>query len=89
MCTLYMNLFLIPFCCQIQEYTEHHFKKDGINIWTKHMVTKVEKNFMTVKNLTNGEISDVPYGTCVWSTGLAPQELIKKIMKKIPGRTNR
>ena len=53
------------------------------------MVTKVEKNFVTVKDITKNEIHDVPFGTCVWSTGIAPQELTKKVMKKIPGQTNR
>lgn len=53
------------------------------------MVTKVEKNVVTVKDITKNEIRDVPFGTCVWSTGIAPQELTKKVMKKIPGQTNR
>ena len=53
------------------------------------MVTKVEKNCVTVKRMETNEIINVPFGTCVWSTGIAPQELTKKIMKKIPGQTNR
>ncbi|XP_028392983.1 external alternative NAD(P)H-ubiquinone oxidoreductase B1, mitochondrial-like [Dendronephthya gigantea] len=73
----------------IKEYTTNHFKKDGINIWTKHMVTKVERNCVTVKKMETNEVINVPFGTCVWSTGIAPQELTKKIMKKIPGQTNR
>lgn len=53
------------------------------------MVTKVEKNCVTVKKIETNELFDVPFGTCVWSTGIAPQELTKKIMKKIDGQTNR
>ena len=53
------------------------------------MVTKVEKNCVTVKKIETKEIFEVPFGTCVWSTGIAPQQLTRKIMTKIPEQTNR
>jgi NADH dehydrogenase FAD-containing subunit len=53
------------------------------------MVTKVEKNCVTVKRMETNQLIKVPFGTCVWSTGIAPQNLTKKIMTKIPGQTNR
>lgn len=30
------------------------------------------------------KITRVPYGMCVWSTGVAPRDLTRKLIEKIP-----
>ncbi|KAG6910222.1 hypothetical protein DXG01_012357 [Tephrocybe rancida] len=57
-------------------YTEKTFRRDGINIWTSHHVSK-GKLFVKEQGV-------VPFGLLVWSTGLAPNPLISSItgMKK-------
>ena len=35
------------------------------------------------------QISDIPYGMCVWAAGIAPRPLTKKMISNIPGQRNR
>lgn len=35
------------------------------------------------------EVKSMGYGMCVWSAGNAPRSITKKIMKEVPGQTNR
>ncbi|KAG1742979.1 FAD/NAD(P)-binding domain-containing protein [Suillus occidentalis] len=55
-------------------YAENKFRRDGISIKTRHHVERVEKDRMFVK-----EQGEVPFGLLVWSTGLAPNPLIRSI----------
>lgn len=58
----------------LSTYAEEKFRRDGIDIKTKHHVERVEKDKMIVK-----EQGEVPFGMLVWSTGLAPNPLIQTI----------
>ena len=38
---------------------------------------------VTVVDKKTGESRNLPYGLCVWSTGVAPTPLTEKFMKKV------
>ena len=40
-------------------------------------VQSVEKNSVQID--TNGKISTIPFGACVWSTGVAMHPLVKQL----------
>ncbi|KAA1471917.1 FAD/NAD-P-binding domain-containing protein [Dentipellis sp. KUC8613] len=65
----------------LAEYAEKKFRRDGITLYTSHHVERVESGKMYVK-----EQGEVHFGLLVWSTGLAPNPLIKSIteLKKHP-----
>ncbi|KAG2007219.1 ndb1 (nad(p)h dehydrogenase b1) [Coprinopsis cinerea AmutBmut pab1-1] len=58
----------------LRKYTEKTLSREGVNILTSHHVERVEPGKMIVK-----EKGEVPFGLLVWSTGLAPNPLIKAI----------
>ncbi|TFK29454.1 FAD/NAD(P)-binding domain-containing protein [Coprinopsis marcescibilis] len=58
----------------LRKYTEKTLAREGLRILTSHHVEKVEAGKMWVK-----EQGEVPFGMLVWSTGLAPNPLIKSI----------
>ncbi|KAF9485648.1 FAD/NAD(P)-binding domain-containing protein [Pholiota conissans] len=65
----------------LRNYTEKTLSREGIRILTNHHVERVEKRKMIVK-----EIGEVPFGLLVWSTGLAPNPVVKAttVVKKNP-----
>ncbi|KAG8216138.1 NDE1, mitochondrial external NADH dehydrogenase [Butyriboletus roseoflavus] len=60
-------------------WAEEKFRRDGINIKTRHHVERVEKVKPLLIILYNSRGSAVPFGLLVWSTGLAPNPLIQSI----------
>ncbi|KAJ2922120.1 hypothetical protein H1R20_g14971, partial [Candolleomyces eurysporus] len=65
----------------LRKYTEKTLAREGINLLTRHHVERVEEGKMFVK-----EQGEVPFGLLVWSTGLAPNPLVKSLgdVKKDP-----
>jgi NADH:ubiquinone reductase (non-electrogenic) len=59
------------------------FSRRGINLQTKKAVREVSPKSVT---LTDGQ--EVPYGLLVWSTGLAPSDLVRGL-KASKDRTQR
>lgn len=56
----------------LSDYASNLFKNRGIAIHTGQSVAKVTAKTLELKNNT-----EVPYGVLLWSTGLAPNELVK------------
>ena len=56
---------------------------------TNTFVAGVEEKIMHLKDAKTREVRSMDYGMCVWAAGIAPRELTKKLMKDIPGQTNR
>ncbi|KDR77247.1 hypothetical protein GALMADRAFT_246553 [Galerina marginata CBS 339.88] len=56
----------------LRQYTEKTLSREGISVLTNHHVERVENGKMIVK-----EIGEVPFGLLVWSTGLAPNPLVR------------
>ncbi|XP_047327332.1 external alternative NAD(P)H-ubiquinone oxidoreductase B2, mitochondrial-like [Impatiens glandulifera] len=72
---------------RITAFAEEKFHRDGIDLKTGSMVVKVSDKEISTKE-RNGEISSMPYGMVVWSTGIGTRPLIMNFMKQI-GQTNR
>lgn len=74
---------------RITSFAEEKFHRDGIDLKTGSMVTKVTNKEITTKSLKNGgEVSSMPYGMVVWSTGIGTRPVIREFMKQI-GQANR
>ncbi|KAF8803351.1 FAD/NAD(P)-binding domain-containing protein [Phlegmacium glaucopus] len=58
----------------LRKYTENTLSREGISILTNHHVERVEAGKMIVT-----EQGEVPFGLLVWSTGLAPNPLVRAI----------
>ena len=70
--------------------TEGHFKKTDIDVKTRSQVLGIEKDVVKIKRLDDGVHVDIPYGLCVWSTGIGPSPLIDVIRNKlVENQTNR
>eukprot|EP01116_Phalansterium_solitarium_P009846 TRINITY_DN24184_c0_g1_i1.p1 TRINITY_DN24184_c0_g1~~TRINITY_DN24184_c0_g1_i1.p1 ORF type:complete len:509 (+),score=37.08 TRINITY_DN24184_c0_g1_i1:38-1528(+) len=68
----------------ISKYTEEHFSRENIEVLMNSRVLRVTENKVTVNNKTLGKDQDLPFGVCVWSTGIAPNPLVAKMIDKIP-----
>lgn len=55
--------------------------RTGIQLVLNSKVSSVEKNKVQVD--TNGKISTIPFGACVWSTGVAMHPLIKQLQARV------
>ncbi|XP_074272136.1 external alternative NAD(P)H-ubiquinone oxidoreductase B2, mitochondrial [Silene latifolia] len=74
---------------RITEFAEKKFQRDGIDLKTGSMVTKVTDTEITTKALKNGgEVTSFPYGMMVWSTGIGTRPVIRDFMSKV-GQANR
>ncbi len=68
---------------------ESRFNKENINTITSTFVTEVEDGILHLLDAETKEKKLMPFGMCVWATGIAPRDLSKQMMAKIPGQTNR
>lgn len=72
---------------RITVFAEEKFRRDGIELKTGSMVVKVSDKEISAKE-RSGEISSMPYGMILWSTGIGTRPVIMEFMKQI-GQTNR
>lgn len=72
---------------RITVFAEDKFRRDGIELKTGSMVVKVSDKEISAKE-RSGEISSMPYGMVLWSTGIGTRPVIMEFMKQI-GQTNR
>ncbi|KAH6776050.1 dehydrogenase B2 [Perilla frutescens var. hirtella] len=69
---------------RITAFAEEKFQRDGINLKTGAMVVKVTDKEISTKQVKNGgEISTMPYGMVVWSTGIGTRPVIMDFMKQV------
>ncbi|MED6133225.1 External alternative NAD(P)H-ubiquinone oxidoreductase B2, mitochondrial [Stylosanthes scabra] len=74
---------------RITSFAEDKFRRDGIDVKTGSMVVKVSDKEISTKEMKNGgEITTIPYGMAVWSTGIGTRPFIKDFMAQI-GQINR
>ncbi|XP_031393249.1 external alternative NAD(P)H-ubiquinone oxidoreductase B2, mitochondrial-like [Punica granatum] len=67
---------------RITEFAERKFKRDGIDVRTGSMVVKVSDKEIATKE-RSGEVSSIPYGMAVWSTGIGTRPVIRDFMQQI------
>lgn len=81
---LYIQFGLCRFDKRITAFAEEKFHRDGIDLKTGAMVVNVSDKEITTKELKNGgEVSTLPYGMVVWSTGIGTRPVIFDFMKEI------
>lgn len=68
---------------RITAFAEEKFQRDGIDLKTGSMVVKVSNSEISTKEIKNGEISSIPYGMVVWSTGIGTRLVIMDFMNQI------
>ncbi|KAI3745476.1 hypothetical protein L1987_58590 [Smallanthus sonchifolius] len=68
---------------RITTFAEEKFHRDGIDLRTGSMVVKVSDKEISTKVIKTGEISTIPYGMAVWSTGIATRPVVMDFMKQI------
>ncbi|XP_022762492.1 external alternative NAD(P)H-ubiquinone oxidoreductase B4, mitochondrial-like isoform X1 [Durio zibethinus] len=68
---------------RITKFAETKFQRDGIDLKTGSMVTKLSAKDVSTKDRATGECGSIPYGLVVWSTGIAPRPVILDFMKQI------
>lgn len=73
---------------RITAFAEDKFRRDGIDVKTGSMVVKVSEKEICTKEMKNGQISSMPYGMAVWSTGIGTRPIVMDFMKQI-GQANR
>lgn len=79
----YIQRSFCRFDKRITAFAEDKFRRDGIDVKTGSMVVKVSEKDISTKEMKNGEISTIPYGMAVWSTGIGTRPFIKDFMKQI------
>ncbi|KAH7294665.1 hypothetical protein KP509_27G012100 [Ceratopteris richardii] len=73
---------------RISQFAELKFQRDGIEVKTGSRVLEIKDNAIVTKDKATGQITEVPYGMVVWSTGIGTRPLVSDLMKKI-GQTDR
>ena len=76
-------LFIRRFDKRITVFAEGKFKRDGIDLKMGSMVVKVSDSVISTKDVKTGEVSSLPYGMVVWSTGIGTRPVIMDFMKQV------
>ncbi|KAF5191565.1 External alternative NAD(P)H-ubiquinone oxidoreductase B2 protein [Thalictrum thalictroides] len=84
---MFVKLIARRFDKRITAFAEDKFQRDGIDLKLGSMVVKVTENTISTKE-RSGDISSVPYGMVVWSTGIGTRPVVMDFMREI-GQTNR
>lgn len=69
---------------RISEYTEARFKRQNIKVLTETRVKAVNPTELVVLDKRTGALVTLPYGVCMWSTGLRQKKIVRTIASKIP-----
>eukprot|EP01025_Chloroclados_australasicus_P007534 TRINITY_DN12441_c0_g1_i4.p1 TRINITY_DN12441_c0_g1~~TRINITY_DN12441_c0_g1_i4.p1 ORF type:complete len:608 (-),score=41.02 TRINITY_DN12441_c0_g1_i4:269-2092(-) len=68
---------------KISDYTAQLFKRNGIELVLNTKVKGVKEGFVTVINKDQHE-TDIPFGVCIWATGIAKNPLIQQLQEQLP-----
>ncbi len=77
---------------QISEYAQERFKKDSIDILTNSRVQKITPESVVFSQKTeDGKtvVKEIPFGLCLWSTGVSQNPLVKSICGSLEAQTNK
>ncbi|KAF9979074.1 hypothetical protein BGZ73_006311 [Actinomortierella ambigua] len=69
---------------KISELTEAKFKREKIDVRTDSRVVKVTEKSVIYKDKKTGQEHEVPFGVCLWSTGVGMTPLVKHLVAKLP-----
>ncbi|GAX84552.1 hypothetical protein CEUSTIGMA_g11973.t1 [Chlamydomonas eustigma] len=82
-----MDHVLSTYDRKISLYTADQFKRAGIKLVLNSRVASVGDGVVTVVNKQN-QAEEIPFGACVWATGIAMNPLIKQLQPLIPGQNH-
>jgi NADH dehydrogenase FAD-containing subunit len=68
----------------LYEYTEKKFRRDRINLLVQNRVMEVKDKELVVFDVQNKQQNIIPYGVCVWATGIKQNPLVEKIAATLP-----
>lgn len=86
---------LNTFDSKISEYAEKRFDRERVNVITNARVERVGKNEVVYKlkstdpNNKEPTYKSIPYGLCLWSTGIAMTPFAKKLTEKLPSQAHK
>ncbi|WIA41047.1 hypothetical protein OEZ86_004683 [Tetradesmus obliquus] len=78
-----MDTVLSTFDRQIGEFTAQQFKRSGIELVLNTRVASVSEGRVSVVD-NCGNVFDIPFGACVWSTGIAMSPLAQQLKELFP-----
>lgn len=73
---------------RISTFAEKKFQRDCIEVQTGCRVLSVSDKEITMKVKSKGEVTSIPHGLVVWSTGISTRPVVKDFMEQI-GQANR
>lgn len=77
----------------LSEYAERRFARSQIDVQTNSRVSRIEKDkvLFTQKNPETGATigKEIPFGMCLWSTGVAQTDFAEKIANSLEVQQNR
>lgn len=74
---------------RISEYTEAKFKRANIKVLTETRVKAVKPTELVVLDKRTGANVTLPYGVCMWSTGLRQKKIVRNLVASIPEQTHK
>lgn len=69
----------------IQKVCADRFKKLDIAMLTGHQVKKVNNNSVEVLDLKTKTLKELPFGMCVWASGVKPNSVSLELAKEVQG----
>eukprot|EP01132_Coremiostelium_polycephalum_P005421 gene5421-6760_t len=73
---------------KISEYTENLFKHANIDYLCNSRALEVKPDRLVVRKKGSTENVEIPFGLCVWATGVGPNKLTKHLCESIPEQDN-
>lgn len=78
-----MDYVLSTYDRKIGEFTAQQFERAGIELVLNTRVASVRDGYVTVVK-KSGEEYEIPFGSCVWATGIAMNPLVKELQQYYP-----
>ena len=72
----------------IAAFTDEHLRNCGVDLRTEQRVKEVSAHAITCMDKKTKEVYNIPYGLCVWSTGVGPRPLTSALISKVPAQSN-
>jgi len=70
----------------ISEYTNKRFERHDIDVLTRHQVKKVNESSIEVVDLVKDQPKTLPFGMCVWASGVRPNDVSLELAKQLGTR---
>ncbi|KAF3935534.1 hypothetical protein ABW19_dt0201789 [Dactylella cylindrospora] len=73
-------------------YAEERFARDNVEVYTNARVSEVKHDVIVFSEKTeDGKVmtKEIPYGLCLWSTGVSQTDFAKQLATKLDKQTNK